>query len=932
MLTMTPNGGPMASEIELQIDAGKTTGSYVTRVLHAASGGEPTAVMELEVDKLLEGRDALEKSVLLSTVSARRALPVEEEQLRAVGRRLFDALFAGPINSVYRASLMVAQQEGERLRIVLRLNAPELAALPWEALWDPEVGTYTCMREPLVRHVPAPYTLDPLEVVPPIRILGIAASPRGLAEIDVEAEQEHLLQALAQPLSDGLIELHWLSQATWQAVHAELLADQWHVLHFVGHGDYDVDTEQGRIAFVGQDGRKDLVEAERLATLLGEAEPTPRLVVLNSCSSGEEGTGDLFSGTAAAIVRSGISAVAAMQFTVSDEAALRFARGFYTALAHGRDVAAALRAGRIEILGAARSLEWVTPVLYLRGENARLFDLRSVQKSRDQSAGVVGTGTQGLEGQTPGQAVHPDALTAQAHAIYLQARAELRAKRYDVAISLLDELEELRPSYRDSAVLRAEAANQLDLAEKYQRANEAETSGNWLTATEIYSEIVETDPDYRDAMARREISEKKQQILDLQSELRYHAEVSNWEAVIAVSEELRKLDPTAADVDGIASRAREVLQKDRREAELPTLYERALASEHALDWASASRDYQAILAIEPGYRDTRERAEASRARLASVEREQGSEGLRAGAAPVGMVPAAPAGHKRGPSVLPETLGYLGGIIAIVVLGVILANNWESIAGTAGVVVAGAVWLLLLGVGFAVPASRSDQARRLRAVLWGASTVSLAALMVGLVFESVGTVETGDPAIAWTLAIVTAYSGALWHVTRSPVQHVLTSAALMCTVVGLTLALSGPSDEEAWPAVLALWVGSLLWGLLAWTGVIRTRTVGLLVASFGLLMGSVSLAFVEPSWGPYLAGATAIGVVVLSVVECSLPLLVLVALATFFVAVWWLIGIPVLVGAAVYIVRRRRAEGRDWLGRHRAPASTSGAGPGRPTLT
>lgn len=99
-----------------------------------------------------------------------------------MGQRLFDALFQGTINGAYRASMMVAQRNGERLRIVLRLNAPGLAALPWEAMWDPEVESYTCMREPLVRHVPAPYTLDPLEVVAPLRILGLTASPRGLPE------------------------------------------------------------------------------------------------------------------------------------------------------------------------------------------------------------------------------------------------------------------------------------------------------------------------------------------------------------------------------------------------------------------------------------------------------------------------------------------------------------------------------------------------------------------------------------------------------------------------------------------------------------------------------------------------------------------------------------------------------------------------------
>ena len=59
----------------------------------------------------------------------------------------------------------------------------------------------------------------------------------------------------------------------------------------------------------------------------------PRLVVLNSCSGAATNSQDLFSGTAAALARSGVAAVAAMQYAISDPAAVAFTRGFYAALA-----------------------------------------------------------------------------------------------------------------------------------------------------------------------------------------------------------------------------------------------------------------------------------------------------------------------------------------------------------------------------------------------------------------------------------------------------------------------------------------------------------------------------------------------------------------------------------------------------------------------
>jgi len=103
--------------------------------------------------------------------------------------------------------------------------------------------------------------------------------------------------------------------------------------------------------------------------------PFPR-AALNSCSGAVAGVSDLFSGTAAALVRGGVSAVAAMQYEISDPAAIAFARGFYTAIARGRGVDDAVSSGRVAILGLSdRTLEWVTPVLYLRGHDTCLFTL-----------------------------------------------------------------------------------------------------------------------------------------------------------------------------------------------------------------------------------------------------------------------------------------------------------------------------------------------------------------------------------------------------------------------------------------------------------------------------------------------------------------------------------------------------------------------------
>ncbi|RZS68804.1 CHAT domain-containing protein [Agromyces ramosus] len=370
----------MNAVMELEIGPGPESGSYLVRVLRSVGGGEPSETITLDLDELVDRRPALEASVLLSSIAARRVVPDTEAAIQDVGRRLFESAFTGSVASAYRTSIAVASERGTSVQIALRLNAPGLAALPWEALYDPETQTYLCRKEPLVRNVPTPHAATALAVASPLRVLAMVASPRGLPALDVDGERERLQSALEPQIASGRVELHWLEDVSWEGVHHSLLSQEWHVLHFIGHGTYDVDTDEGVLALVGRDGRADYVTASSLADLLDEAEPTPRLVVLNSCQSGAGGTTDLFSGTAAALAYSGIQAVAAMQFSISDTAALAFARGFYTALAYGRGIDEAMRSGRIGILGMGRgTLEWVTPVLYLRGEGARLFDVVPVE-------------------------------------------------------------------------------------------------------------------------------------------------------------------------------------------------------------------------------------------------------------------------------------------------------------------------------------------------------------------------------------------------------------------------------------------------------------------------------------------------------------------------------------------------------------------------
>jgi hypothetical protein len=376
--------------IEVAIGPVNGSNTYKVDVLRSRAG-EATVHVAMDADMLLASRTQLQQAVLASAVPSRAVLPETERPLREVGALLFSALLgSGEVAGRYRASAALATDQGEGLRVVLRINSPLLAGLPWEAMYDDTVGAYVCRREQLVRHVPVASVVAPLTVQLPLQILGVASSPRGFMVLDVEREKEHLARALSGLCNDGRVTVHWALKATWAELQDLLLRHEWHVVHFIGHGDYDHARDEGVLALVGEDGRPDLVEASRLVDLLRQARPMPRLVILNSCSGAVIGTQDLFSGTAAALVRGGVSAVAAMQYEISDSAAIAFTRGFYTAIAHGRGVDDATSSGRVAILGTSpRTLEWVTLCFIYVGMTAAYLSYLPRSRSLEQFRGYT---------------------------------------------------------------------------------------------------------------------------------------------------------------------------------------------------------------------------------------------------------------------------------------------------------------------------------------------------------------------------------------------------------------------------------------------------------------------------------------------------------------------------------------------------------------
>ena len=253
-------------------------------------------------------------------------------------------------------------------------EAPELAAIPWEFLYDEPSFLATSARTPVVRCLEVERPAQPFEMTLPLRILAVESLPKGAATLETGSERALLTAALKTVTDLGAVQCDWLPDATLTSLNRQLRSQDYHILHFIGHGGFDKANKEGALLFEDENGLPDLVGGDRLAAIVGERQSL-RLVVLNSCEGARSDVSDPFSGVAGRLIERDVPAVIGMQFEITDRAAILFAREFYTVLAEGHAVDTAVSEARLAILADQNDVEWATPALFMRGSDAHLFSI-----------------------------------------------------------------------------------------------------------------------------------------------------------------------------------------------------------------------------------------------------------------------------------------------------------------------------------------------------------------------------------------------------------------------------------------------------------------------------------------------------------------------------------------------------------------------------
>ena len=348
---------------------------YQTRVIASPAGEAQASLVLPFTDKDL-------RILVLEVVGSigrmrrkvRRIEAPDRQLIETFGGQLYQALFTGPVGDCLERSRDTANSRDAGLRIRLRLPGA-LANVPWEYLYDAQHGFLGLDPDTaLVRYLELPAPVRPFPIRPPLRVLAMISAPSDLVQLDAEQEWARLNRALEPLTSQGLVEVDRLEDGTLAALPRALRLREYHVLHFIGHGGYDEEAQDGALALEDAAGKTRLVTGRDLSMMIRHR--SLRLVVLNACEGSRIAPDDPFSGVAQALARQGIPAVIAMQFEISDPAALAFSQSFYQAIADGLPVDVATVEARRAMFAGDNEIEWATPVLYLRSTDGRVFTRR----------------------------------------------------------------------------------------------------------------------------------------------------------------------------------------------------------------------------------------------------------------------------------------------------------------------------------------------------------------------------------------------------------------------------------------------------------------------------------------------------------------------------------------------------------------------------
>jgi len=240
-----------------------------------------------------------------------------------------------------------------------------LAELPWELLYDPQYvdgqGFLAC-RRPFVRLNDGIAETPLLLIEPPLRVLLLLASPPVPGEstpIDVESIRADVEEAVYEMRKAGFLHLLIEDLVTPRQVEHHLVHFRPHIIHYIGHGEYD-QVDGGRILWEDEQGKELWLPAKSMAGFLRSRDLIA--VVLHACETARSNARAEVASLASILAQAGLPAILAQQANFTYKSTPLASQAWYEELRAGKDMASALLAVRQALIQEDR-LDWAVPIL-----------------------------------------------------------------------------------------------------------------------------------------------------------------------------------------------------------------------------------------------------------------------------------------------------------------------------------------------------------------------------------------------------------------------------------------------------------------------------------------------------------------------------------------------------------------------------------------
>lgn len=539
--------------------------------------------------------------------------PSEVKQLKTWGTQLFDQTITGDVAKLYEKFKAQADRADRGMRWRLALDST-VDDLPWEFLC--REGEFLALNpfSPVVRYIPRKARLTPLkESEQPLRLLVVIASPCDEVPLDTCAEKDRITRAFESLVAQGVVEIEFIEGAgTWSRLYEALTNTETHILHFIGHGAYDEETQEGVLVVEDEQRNAQKIRSEAFRVLM-QGKSRLRLVVLNSCLGTKGEDNQPFSSVAAGLIQAGVPAVIAMQAEISDDAAHEIADTFYKSLARNMPVDAALTEARRKIfLFDLHSLEWATPILYMQVNDGQLFQFKEPAAPRVPPPRVEALAPETIQGvlailvrtdngneislsakkvrigRGPENDIDVDEQSvSRKHAMLTQIGSTYVIENFGRSSTLVNEKPITAPTtLKHNDVIRvgtarfkfgllaelvtevrnkktgsarrnltttppAEETFEAKAAARYEEGVQFMARGNWAEAIRAFNSARTYFPDYQDVDQKLSVCQSRYRIASLYEQAKNQYAARNYDQALATLSEVRRLDPDLKDTENI---------------------------------------------------------------------------------------------------------------------------------------------------------------------------------------------------------------------------------------------------------------------------------------------------------------------------------------------------------------------------------------------